>query len=283
MSRDIERLIVLGPPGSYLDGLASSMDLGYPVEYLNDFPSMIAEAKLAPETAILLPIKNTLKGTLSDVVGAFQGGRLMVEAAAKIDVAVNAMGVGTLEDAQSIGGKDEALKQITRFMPHLLRVEMPSTSAAGLHISETGDRTLLSIGSKAQARLYGLNVLAEGIQDADGVNLTTVLMARGRNGWKFDPDTVANKPAVSGTMIFGAGNSDRPGSLYRALGEIADRDINLTNIESLTIRGTEMSEFFVTMSGTGAAIADLATSRQAATHVTIDVLGTYDDPLTYPS
>lgn len=286
MSVDIERVVVLGPEGTYLDGLARSMDLDVPIVYGSDIPDMVAQAEASPEIAALLPIKNTLDGTLNDVVGVFQARRLMVMAAAKLDVVSNIMGLGTLDEADSIGGKDVALNQIKKFMPDLKRKKMTSTAAAAQQIQETGDKTMLAVGTKALAGLYGLNVLAERVQDTEGtddLNRTTVLMARGRNGWKFDPDKVDPSSNLSGTMIFRVEDSYILGSLYRALGEIADREIDLTNIESLTIWGTEMSEFFVTFSGLGGAIADLVTSQQAEANIKVDILGMHPDPALYSS
>jgi prephenate dehydratase len=283
MQRDIEKLIVLGPPGSYLDGLAKSMDLGCPIGYGEAFPEMIAEAAESPETAALLPIKNSLNGTLYDVVGELQGGRLMVEAAVKLDVVSNIMGLGELDEARSIAGKDVALQQITRFMPQLKRVVMSSTSAAGQHIAETGDKTMLAVGAKAQAELYGLKVLAESAQDQDGLNRTTVLLVRGRNGRRLDPKDFDTDTDLAGTAIMRVESSEEAGSLYNALGEMAARNINLTNIESLNVRGTEASEFFLTLSGSSEAIIDLTTSEEVAKQMSLGILGLYPEPPVYSS
>ena len=279
----IEELIVLGPPGSYLDGLASSMNLGCPVGYGVDFPEVIEQTLLDSRRASLVVISNTLNGPLHPNVGAFQEGKLRVEAALKLDVVSNIMGIGTLEEARTIAGKDVALKQITGFIPHLARRVMTSTSAAGKLIQETNDRTLLSVGAAAQADIYGLRVLASNVQDPVGLNRTTVLLARARNGWVFDPATALTDANLSGTMIMRVKNTDQPGALHAALGEIAQREINLTSLESLSIRGTEYSEFFITFSALGKALVDLATSTQAAKHVELDVLGVYAEPVLFSS
>lgn len=281
---DIERLVVLGPVGTYLDGLASSMDLGYPIEYGQSLEAMIEQAEASQKTAILLPIKNSLDGPLYNVVGAFQRRKLRIQGAALLNVVSNIMGIGTLEEAEKIAGKDVALGQITEFMPELERVTMPSTAAAGQHIQTTGDRTMLAVGALAQAPIYGLNVLATAVQDPVGINRTTVLTVRGRNGWRFDPDTIAGIDySLAGAMLMGLNDSVHAGSLHRALGQIADRGINLTSIESLNVRGTERTEFFVTFSGMGKAIADLVTNEHATQYMELDVLGVYSEPLTYDS
>lgn len=281
---DIERLVVLGPAGTYLDGLASSMDLGYPIEYGQSLETMIEQAEASQKTSILLPIKNTLDGPLYNVVGAFQRRKLRIQGAVILNIVSNIMGIGTLKEAEKIGGKDVALGQITEFMPELERVVMPSTAAAGQHIQETGDRTMLAVGALAQAPIYGLDVLATGVQDPVGINRTTILIVRGRNGWKFDPETITEVDStLAGAMLIGLNDSVHAGSLHRALGQIADRDINLTSIESLNVRGTERTEFFVTFSGVGRAIADLIADQRAAQYMNLDVLGVYDKPLTYDS
>lgn len=283
MLEKINKVTVLGPPGSYLDGLSKSMDLGLPIEYANSLEDLISIAEENPDIAILLPIKNTLSGAIYDVVGAFQRCKLRVEAVAKLDVISNIMGIGTLKEASSIAGKDVALKQITKFMPHLERIEMPSTSAAGKYIQDHQDRTMLSVGSKAQAAIYGLDILAEDVQDAVGLNRTTVLVVRNRGDWKFDDLNIPKSDKIAGTAILRIESSKKHGALHKALGEIVSREINLTDIESLNVRGTEDSEFFITISGSSESINDLLVNGQKMGHMVLDILGIYPEPIIYTS
>ena len=291
VNEDVKVINTLGPEGSYLSGLAATVAPGLPIEYAvdgkgcNNFPAVISALHALPEAAGLIAIHNTLSGPLNENVTAYQDGSLRVESVAKLAIRSHIMGLpsATLEDMRYLGGKDVALDQVTEFMKEhqLERVEMDSTAAAGKYIRETGDRTMAAVGSLAQAEVYELEVLAKDVQDPVGVNLTTVLLTRSRNGWAFDPREIEGRVNLSGTMIMRVNDSGSAGSLYRALGEISERDINLTAIESLSIRGTEGMEFFLTFSGLGTAIADLATSKTVSKHMSLDILGVYDDPLIY--
>jgi hypothetical protein len=51
----------------------------------------------------------------------------------------------------------------------------------------------------------------------------------------------------------------------------------------MNVRGTEFCEVFVTVSGTGAAMADLTTSKQPAINKRLEILGVYSKPVTYAS
>jgi prephenate dehydratase len=79
-----------------------------------------------------------------------------------------------------------------------------------------------AIGTKAAAKLYGLNILASKINDYSD-NLTRfVVVAKGDH----------RRTGNDKTSIVFSISKDKPGGLYGILGEFAVRGINLTKIES---------------------------------------------------
>ena len=100
-----------------------------------------------------------------------------------------------------------------------------------------------ALGSRAAAELYGCAILASGVEDPPGSQTRFVWIAR-----------EAPDPATGGTLedglMFWEPSDDRAGWLVRCLAEFADRDVNLTRIESRPRRrglGTYM--FFVDCDG----------------------------------
>jgi len=112
---------------------------------------------------------------------------------------------------------------LRRKMPDAEYLDMSSTAAAAkMALTERGTA---AIGSSFAASFYGLNVLAEEIQD-HSFNTTRFIVL----GNKTPVPTGNDKTSI----IFGTPHS--PGALYRALGAFAEREINLMKIESYPLK-----------------------------------------------
>jgi prephenate dehydratase len=169
-------------------------------------------------------------------------------------------------------------------------VAEPSTADAVRAVAEggalAGAEPHAAIGTRHAARLYGAEILAEGIED-DPDNAT-------RFGWIGlssqgpDPHATAggSPPAPSGsdptdafktTLVFWGGGDLSPGWLVACLTEFSSRAISLTRIESRPRRiGLGHYMFFCDLAGAASnpavadAIAGLASHCEA-----VRVLGSY--------
>jgi prephenate dehydratase len=101
----------------------------------------------------------------------------------------------------------------------------PSTADAVRQVAEAQDPQMAAIGTKHAAELYGLEVLAAGIQDHDANMTRFVVVARPE--WGLPAPTGHDK-----TSIVCFQSSDHPGSLHMILGQFAARNLNLTKLES---------------------------------------------------
>ncbi len=95
------------------------------------------------------------------------------------------------------------------------------TAGAVKLMASAKDTTVAAIASRRAAELYGMEILAEGIED-DPSNYTRFLVI------KRQP-VVVEKNAKT-TLVFSLSN--QPGALFKALSTFALRDIDLTKIES---------------------------------------------------
>jgi prephenate dehydratase len=101
----------------------------------------------------------------------------------------------------------------------------PSTAEAVRRVAEQADPTVVAIGPSHAARLYGLQILASGIEDHLGNTTRFVLVAR--PDWGIPPPTGHDK-----TSIVCFQSSNHPGSLHMILGQFAARNLDLTKLES---------------------------------------------------
>jgi prephenate dehydratase/chorismate mutase/prephenate dehydratase len=100
-------------------------------------------------------------------------------------------------------------------------------------IKENGLRNAAAVASERAAQLYGMAVLARGIEDY-GHNYTRFLVISMHEAQRGQE----NKTSI----IFSTAH--RPGSLYNALGAFARHNINLTKIESRPTRQRPWEYYF---------------------------------------
>lgn len=126
---------------------------------------------------------------------------------------------------------------LSRNLPQARVAEAPSTAAAARLAAETAGSA--AVGAAAAAQHHGLNLLAEGIQDYS-YNTTRFLVI----GTQEVPPCGQDKT----TLVFLTAH--RPGSLYQALGELAEMGINLSRIESRPTKDRPWEyAFFVDLHG----------------------------------
>jgi prephenate dehydratase len=143
----------------------------------------------------------------------------------------------TLSTIKSVESHIHALGQCRRFIrQHNYRaVTAADTAGAARQISQTSDVTRGALAPKLAAKIYGLDVLAENVEDED--HNTTRFVILSRENRQVAP---GNGPVVT-TFVFRVRNL--PAALYKALGGFATNGVNMTKLESYMIEGN----FFATM------------------------------------
>ncbi|KOM53416.1 hypothetical protein LR48_Vigan09g207500 [Vigna angularis] len=138
------------------------------------------------------------------------------------------------EDLTSVMSHPQALLQCETMLTDLgvTNIAVDDTAAAARAVALEGRRDIGAIASSRAAELYGLDILAEGIQD-DEANVTRFLI-------------LARDPIIPGTdrpyktsIVFSL--DEDPTVLFRALGAFALRNINLSKIESRPLKHCPLS------------------------------------------
>jgi prephenate dehydratase len=101
-------------------------------------------------------------------------------------------------------------------------------------VAERGDITCAAIASKLAAKIYGLDILAENIEDESHSTTRFIVLSRDARRPKRGNDPVLT------TFVFQVRNI--PAALYKALGGFATNRVNMTKLESYMIEGN----FFAT-------------------------------------
>jgi prephenate dehydratase len=134
-----------------------------------------------------------------------------------------------LADIKEVLSHPQGLAQCSHFFgrnPNIKSTAFYDTAGSAEEVAKRGDKTVGAIASAYAGKFYGLDILAEGIENLPGVNFTRF----------YAIQKVANPLPETGTvkttLLFMLSDSGKSGALHAALGCFAKRDLNLTRIES---------------------------------------------------
>ncbi|MGY4299400.1 prephenate dehydratase [Bradyrhizobium sp. i1.4.4] len=186
----------------------------------------------------MIPIENSVAGRVADIHHLLPASGLFIIGEWFLPVRHQLMAVkGTkLEDIKSVESHVHALGQCRRIIRKLgiKPIVHADTAGSARDISERNDKAVAAIASRLAAKIYGLDILAEDIEDEAHNTTRFVVLAR-------EPKWAAqgSGPLVT-TFVFRVRNL--PAALYKALGGFATNGVNMTKLESYMVDGN----FFAT-------------------------------------
>jgi prephenate dehydratase len=186
----------------------------------------------------MIPIENSVAGRVADIHHLMPNSKLHIIAEHFMPVQHQLLGVkgSKLEDIKTVESHVHALGQCRRIIRKLGIKPIVSGDTAGSAriVAERGDKSCASIASRLAADIYGLDVLAEDVEDETHNTTRFVVLAREAK-WA----EAGSGPLVT-TFVFRVRNL--PAALYKALGGFATNGVNMTKLESYMVDG----EFFAT-------------------------------------
>ncbi len=218
----------------------------------------------------VVPAENSLEGSVNQTYDLLLESSLKIcgEVKIRIDHCLLALPGTRLEDLRVVCSHPQALAQCSRFLDGLRVETKPTYDTAGSAkmIKEEQLRNAGAIASEISAQIYGLTILLTHIEDSSE-NYTRF--------FTIGPDDARATGADKTSVVFGTKHV--PGSLHKALGELATRNINLTRIESRPIKTTPWEyHFFVDFEGHhGEAVCAEALEALRKSTTFLRVLGSY--------
>lgn len=190
----------------------------------------------------VVPVENSLEGSVNITLDRLITTTLKIRAEMYLRISQCLIASAkSMTNIKKIYSHPHALAQcqvwLKTNLPNCALSEAESTAAAAQMVR--GKKNEAAIGSLLAAQIYGLNTLAEGIEDNSSNMTRFLVIGRGES------DLTGNDKT---SLIFAT--PDLPGSLHRALSSFARRRINLTKIESHPVKERLWEYiFFVDMMG----------------------------------
>lgn len=232
----------------------------------------------------LVPIENSLEGsvtvTLDTLVGDGAHTRIVGETLLAVRHCLIASEPVELAEIDTVVSHPHVPGQCARFLrgelAHAHVRAASSTAEAVRQVAEAGAHGWAAIGTRLAAEIYGCEVLREGIQDRSDNETRFVWLARDGAGQAPLIAPPGSRPLKTSLVFWGPG-ADHPGWLVRCLSEFADREINLTKIESRPQRERSWRYmFFLDMEGAvGEERIDAAIGGLRGRCEVVRVLGSY--------
>lgn len=171
----------------------------------------------------VVPVENSLEGSVGEVLDLLLETNLKVcgEIILRIIHCLICNPGEELRDIKVIYSHPQALGQSRNFIRRLGCKALPVYDTAGSVKMIKGVKGAAAIASERAAKIYGMKILVKGVEDNPN-NYTRFLVLSN----SINPPTGKDKTSI----IFAVKHV--PGALYSALGVFAERNINLTKIES---------------------------------------------------
>jgi len=272
-----------GEPGAFAEEAVLRFFAAPAARPLSSFRAVFEAVHDGQADAGVVPVESSLLGTIRenlDLLYEF-GLPIVGEVSVPVRLALLALPGERLETIERVYSISAALAQADEFLrsrPWTIQTTY-NTAGAAKQVAERGERGAAAVASARVAPIYGLDVIADGIQSGEHNRTRFAVIAR--PGREAEVRAAAAPAAVAGaprtTLVYAVRNV--PGSLHRSLGAFASRGINLSRLESRpwTDRGARWEYLFwvdADADPADPACADALADLAAETEL-VRILGTY--------
>lgn len=226
-----KKIAYLGPPGTFTE------------EALNKFIGDINKIEKIPISTIAEVIKSVDKGETDEglvpMENSLEGSVNITQDILTFESEVKIIGEITIPVKHSLIGKKKIeIDKITRIISHphataqcrkflsayLKDVDTTAanSTAEAVKILKEENDDVAAIGTKTAAMIYNLEIIKADIEDNKD----------NKTRFVFIGNRIQSKTGIDKTSMVCFLKEDKPGSLYNILKEFAQRDINLTRLES---------------------------------------------------
>ncbi|MFT3992822.1 MAG: prephenate dehydratase [Dysgonomonas sp.] len=242
----MKQVAIQGGLGAY-HGIAAENFFNEEVDIIPcaTFRDIFRTIKKDPNIIGIMAIENTIAGSLLQNNELLKESKLPIagEYKQRISHCIAALPGQSIHDIKEVQSHPIALMQCTEFLdtlPGVKVVEHEDTALAARDIAKNNTTSTAAICSTKAAEIYGLNILASGIE-TNKHNFTRFLIFGNR--WIVD-EIQKNEVLNKSSIVFTLPHSE--GSLSKVLSVLSFYGISLTKIQSLPIIGHEWEyQFYV--------------------------------------
>jgi prephenate dehydratase len=230
----------------------------------------------------VVPLENSIEGTVSMTLDyLYRTPLIKIEAEAVMPIAHHLMihPDNNVNQIEKIYSHPQALAQSFHFLDtnykDVQKQDFSSTAAAAKYISENPGLKRAAVANQFAANLYGLKIINRNIQDFEQNHTRFIIISKQKKFYTNENLSILSEK--SGLLI--TLPEDHAGGLHQVLSVFAWRKMNLSKIESRTLKtGLGNYFFFINVVGKWESVLhENALEELKALNVKVDFLGNYNE------
>ena len=196
---------------------------------------------------IVIPLENSLAGRVADIHYLLPKYKLQIhgEHFQTVEHNLIAKPEAQMKDIKFVRSHAQAIGQCQKIIMENSYKTIISADTAGSakELADSKDNSIAAIASKLSAQIYKLKILKKNIEDEKG-NVTRFLIM----GKKVQQPEFQKEKKYITTCIFRL--KSKPSALYKSLGGFATNQINMTKLESFSVKNTfAQTNFYLDFEG----------------------------------
>jgi prephenate dehydratase len=269
------KIAIQGEKGAYSHIASEELYKGAEIKTCSSFEETFKTAFEDSSYKLIIPLENSLAGRVADIHYLLPKYKLQIysEHFQKVEHSLIVKPEATLKDIKYVRSHAQAIGQCQEIIKKNKFKTLISADTAGSakELSLNGDISVAAIASQLAAEIYKLKVLKKNIEDESGNVTRFLIMGKDIN----QPEFSKNKIFIT-SCIFRLKST--PSALYKCLGGFATNQINLTKLESFSVKNTfDQTNFYLDLEGHIEEKSVQKAMEELGFHTeNLDILGVYE-------
>ena len=269
------KIAIQGELGAYSHIAVEKLYKAAEIKTCSTFEDTFKQAYNDPNYKIVIPIENSLAGRVADIHYLLPKYKLQIHGEYFLPVVHNLLGKpeANISDIKYVRSHAQAISQCQNIInkKNFKSIISVDTAGSAKDLAEGKDKSIAAIASNLSAKMYNLKILEKNIEDEKG-NVTRFLIM-GKN--IEQPEYLSDKNFIT-SCIFRL--KSEPSALYKSLGGFATNQINLTKLESFSVKNSfDQANFYLDLEGHLDQSGVQKAMEELGFHtVTLHILGVYE-------
>ena len=269
------KVAIQGELGAYSHIAVEKLYKDAEIKTCSTFEETFKQAYNDSSYKIVIPIENSLAGRVADIHYLLPKYKLQIHGEYFLPVEHFLLGKpdAKIEDIKYVRSHAQAISKceniiVKRKFKSIISVD---TAGSAKDLAEGKDKSIAAIASNLSAKMYNLKIFEKNIEDEKG-NVTRFLIM----GKNIEQPEYTNDKKFITSCIFRL--KSEPSALYKSLGGFATNQVNLTKLESFSVKNTfDQTNFYLDFEGHLEQTAVKKALEELGFHTeTLDILGVYE-------